>query len=419
MAISNEWDVVHEADIDFEDAAGRCAQLLHLRRTAAPTAAAESGEEGSSRAVVAAGGDEGESGAPSELLVANVHLLFPHNEAAARIRVREVHKLLAYIDSYKSTLPRPPPALICGDFNGEAASTVVQFLKRYGWRCSYSQHAEVCDSADAAASVSDAAAASRSSRWVSHYTHEKEALGVDYIWVLNPSLPRLPVPEWTDFVFSEMAQQLTRQGFSRPADAWLYFHRLASSSSSAARAASPLEVEQGNTLLDAAADVAAQVPLDAAGFRRALRKLDLERGDALGTLTEAEVQMLISSCDLDGDNCVDGQEWCDRFGAALQRLSGEGESPAVTPCASTHTRARLALASRLFPPRRLPSDTPRARAHAGLLTDAPDGSTDLHVEHSQLTPPCLEEGVWPAAEDWGLSDHGIVTSRFVSNKEYE
>ena len=133
--------------------------------------------------------------------------------APARIRVREVHKLLAYIDSYKSTLPRPPPALICGDFNGEAASTVVQFLKRYGWRCSYSQHAEVCDSADAAASFRAAAAASRSSRWVSHYTHEKEALGVDYIWVLNPSLPRLPVPEWTDFVFSEMAQQLTRQGF--------------------------------------------------------------------------------------------------------------------------------------------------------------------------------------------------------------
>ena len=40
-------------------------------------------------------------------------------------------------------------------------------------------------------------------------------------------------------------------------------------------------------------------------LRRALRKLDLERGDALGTLTEAEVQMLISSCDRDGDGCVE------------------------------------------------------------------------------------------------------------------
>ena len=30
MASAQEWRVVHEADLDFEDAAGRCAQLLHL-----------------------------------------------------------------------------------------------------------------------------------------------------------------------------------------------------------------------------------------------------------------------------------------------------------------------------------------------------------------------------------------------------
>ena len=95
------------------------------------------------------------------------------------------------------------------------------------------------------------------------------------------------------------------------------------------------------------------MPLDAAGFRHALRKLDLERGDALGTLTEAEVQMIISSCDRDGDNCVDGQEWCDRFGAALRRLRGEG-----------------------------------------TLTDVADASGDLHVAHSRLLPDCLEAGRW-------------------------
>ena len=32
MAISREWEVLHEADLDFEDAAGRCAQILHIRR---------------------------------------------------------------------------------------------------------------------------------------------------------------------------------------------------------------------------------------------------------------------------------------------------------------------------------------------------------------------------------------------------
>jgi hypothetical protein len=52
-----------------------------------------------------------------------------------------------------------------------------------------------------------------------------------------------------------MAQQLARQGFSRPADAWLYFHRLASSSAASA-SNTPDRVEADGTramLLDAAA----------------------------------------------------------------------------------------------------------------------------------------------------------------------
>lgn len=69
---------------------------------------------------------------------------------------------------------------------------------------------------------------------------------------------------------------------------------------------------------------------------------------------------------------VDGKEWCDRFGAAIQRLSGEG-----------------------------------------LLMDAADESADLSVHHSQLTPRCLEAGRWPGADEWTVSDHGVVTSRFV------
>ena len=69
---------------------------------------------------------------------------------------------------------------------------------------------------------------------------------------------------------------------------------------------------------------------------------------------------------------VDGKEWCDRFGAALQRLSGEG-----------------------------------------VLTEAPDDTADVHVVHSELFPGCLAAGRWPSADEWGVSDHGIVTSRFV------
>ena len=201
--------------------------------------------------------------------------------------------------------------------------------------------------------------------------------------MLNPSRPRRPTPDWTDFVFSEMAQQLSRRGFSRPADAWLYFRRLADHTpasaaavaSSAAAAVEALAVGRTSTTLIAEAealDEAAKAPLDAAGFRRALGKLDFECGDALGTLTEAEVLMLIESCDRDGDGCVDGLEWCERFGAALRRLRDEA-----------------------------------------VVADAPDASADLEVSHAALTPRCLEEGTWPDEDEWDLSDHGVVQARFV------
>ena len=42
-----------------------------------------------------------------------------------------------------------------------------------------------------------------------------------------------------------------------------------------------------------------------------------------------------------------------------------------------------------------------------------DASGDLHVAHSRLLPDCLEAGRWPREDEWGLSDHGVVTSRFV------
>ena len=58
----------------------------------------------------------------------------------------------------------------------------------------------------------------------------------------------------------------------------------------------------------------------------------------------------------------------------------------------------------------------RACGRAGLLTDVPDEESDLHVEQSGLTPECLESGRWPNPDEWTLSDHGIVTSRFVANQ---
>jgi len=345
MAISREFEVVHEADIDFEDAAGRCAQLLHLRRAHA----------------------EGGSGI-SELLVANVHLLFPHNEVSGRIRVREVHKLLTYMERYKTTLERPPPAIICGDLNSPVDSRVIQFLMRYGWQSTFSS-------------------AKPDAPWVSHFTHERQAKAVDYIWLLNPSRPRPPVPDWTDLVFSEMAAQLARRGFERPADAWDMFVGL---SQPLPPPQPPQQPEEGTTGEGRAAESGSTgtatgggggggggarttVEVDCEGFRRALNALDAESGDALSTLTDAEVASCVSSCDSNGDGAVDAREWCARFGAALVRLRGEQ-----------------------------------------LVTDVDDGESDMEVASAALSPSCLEVGRWPSRAEWDLSDHGVLTSTFKS-----
>ena len=372
MAIRKEWEVISESDIDFADAAGRCAQLLHLRRVG--SSEAQDGQPSGGGARQDAGstststsstlGSSSFSSRPTELIVANVHLLFPHNEASVRIRVREVHKMLSFLEQYKKSLSGPPPAsLICGDFNGEVSSRVVQFLMRYGWQCTFSA---ARGSADSKTSEPEDPAAPP--RWVSHFTHENRAVGVDYIWLSNPSQPRLPVPDWTDFVFSEMAEQLARCGFNRPADAWLYFRSLGEASASPkGESIEAADALTGSQKLDDATQ-----PLGAEAFRIALASLDNERGDALSTLTEAEVATLVSSCDRDGDGCVDRGEWCSRFAEALRRLSGEG-----------------------------------------LITDTDDDAGDLHVEDSTLYPVCLEDGAWPDVEDWALSDHGVLTSRFI------
>ena len=54
-----------------------------------------------------------------------------------------------------------------------------------------------------------------------------------------------------------------------------------------------------------------------------------------------------------------------------------------------------------------------------LIQDQKDSRADLECVDSHLMPECLERGKWPAEEDWGLSDHGVVTSTFVAQRRGE
>ena len=374
IAIAHEWEVLHEEDLDFDDVAGRCAQVLHIRRGVGgggggggsgggrgDAAASQTlnpsnlrlGDLGDADGVGGAGdaGRAGEAGDAdtevNELLVANVHLMFQHSDEVARVRLREMYKVLAALDRYKATLAAPPPTLICGDLNGPTGSVVADCLARYGWRDSYSESSG-CD-----------VFSEDSCGWVSHLNHLGQAQGVDYIMVQSPSVPRRPAADWTDFVIQEIAQALLELGLSDPEAAWQRFSRMAR-----------------DKVWDVQGVVEDDDSVDGEGFKRALRQL----GFGAAPLTQREIDAVVASCDNDGNGSIDAAEWRVRFAAAVERLQTDS---------------------------------------GPLIQDQKDSRADLECVDSRLLPRCLESGEWPTEDEWGLSDHGVVTSTFVAQRRGE
>lgn len=90
------------------------------------------------------------------------------------------------------------PIIICGDFNGTREGKVAQFLESQGFRSAYDSVGGVTCTADAAT-------------WVSHKHRDGSCVGVDFMWVLNPSfqvLAPVPVPPAS----APLAQSVHRQG---------------------------------------------------------------------------------------------------------------------------------------------------------------------------------------------------------------
>lgn len=247
--------------------------------------------------------------------------------------LRSAHKLLSYIEEYKQTLAVVPPALICGDLNGTPDSVVLEYLKGYSWSCSLS---------------SKLAKSALDKCWVSHRSHERRSIGVDYILLQNPSERRVAVADWTDHVFSEIAKELLSKGFTSPAQAWDSFIGMT-----------------GVTMREASRDA-----INTRGFRNALDQLGFGSGSGLATLTEAEISLLISSTDAN-DGFLGRREWCARFQRALERLGT-----------------------------------------TQLVQDSTSALCDLDVSAASLWPSCLEEGRWPSIEEWPLSDHGLLSATF-------
>eukprot|EP01038_Epipyxis_sp_PR26KG_P005243 gene5243-7288_t len=85
---------------------------------------------------------------PQQLIVVNTHLLFPHNEYSSQIRLREMTKILGFIESYKqrdlceSVCGRSDirlPVIITGDFNGSPKGRVYKYAKQQNFRSAFEE----------------------------------------------------------------------------------------------------------------------------------------------------------------------------------------------------------------------------------------------------------------------------------------
>ncbi|KAH6770996.1 Calcium-binding endonuclease/exonuclease/phosphatase family [Perilla frutescens var. hirtella] len=213
-----------------------------------------------------------------EILIVNTHLLFPHDSSLCLERLRQIYKILHYVESYqKENKLNPLPILLCGDLNGSKSGHVYKFLRSLGFISSY----------DAAHMYTDADA----HRWVSHRNHRGNICGVDFIWLLNPNRYRkLLRTSWGEALSGMLKYQLKRALFTEDS-AFAFLRRN----------------DHGHciTYLD---------------FCEALQQLNLI-GHCYGLHTE-EIRELWVQADVDGNGVLDYEEFKQRIWNAY---SGQGE----------------------------------------------------------------------------------------------
>lgn len=361
-AVSREWTVLSEVEIDYADVGDRCAQLLHVRRL-------------SDR---------------RELLVLNTHLLFPHNTASHRIQLREVHKALAAVAEYKRSLGerglgrRPLPLIMCGDLNTPPRGEVAALLRSYGFVSSYHECTARRHSSE------------RALQAVTHRAHTGALVSCDYILCANPSSPRAQPRRWVDVVFAELWAHLHALGCRDAADA---FELLCNRDEVCVAARRDEEAADDDDELCSACDGPS---FSSEAWLQTLTELGLGEACAhAAALTETEMAALHAHLDQNLNGRIDRDEWAASINKARKEFEGSGALAAGEgDCLGI----------------------PAGSAAADPLASAECAHVDFDITplRSVLTPRCLMRGQWPGSVvkggigddgEW-LSDHGSLTTRF-------
>lgn len=287
-----------------------------------------------------------------ETLVVNTHLLFPHNENSSLIRLREVFKILEFLRE----LQREPaiggkklPIVITGDFNGSSSGRVYRFLTSQG----FTNALDACQGREGCATS-----------WVSHLNHHGECVGVDHMFLLNPSKQVLEIgASWKEAVFAMMRAKIVQQGIVDDVAAFKEF------------------------------DANSDGSLTKDEFIEFANKIGLCGEKSPGLLT-AELEALYEACDKDGNGEIDFQEF-------VQRMDIKG-------MADLTSDPNLSLDIGDF----MASSAADQVVVSQSWDDNVFGEGDFQIECATL-PTSMLEGRWPTSEEFDLSDHGPLWADFT------
>eukprot|EP00252_Welwitschia_mirabilis_P000455 TRINITY_DN10448_c0_g1_i1.p1 TRINITY_DN10448_c0_g1~~TRINITY_DN10448_c0_g1_i1.p1 ORF type:complete len:423 (+),score=40.90 TRINITY_DN10448_c0_g1_i1:37-1269(+) len=326
-----------------------------------------------------------------DTLIVNTHLMFPHNSDICLLRLRQVYKILEYLETYQEENKLPPmPIILCGDWNGSKRGHVYKFLRSQGFLSSYdTAHRYTDNDADA-------------HKWVSHRNHRGNICGVDFIWLLNPNNHRRPLKaSWNDAVFGIIKSKLNEAGL-KDTDAFCFFKSD--------------DRNDGHVTISE--------------FRDALQQLGLTEKCYEG-LTAKEMEELFQAADADANGLIDFEDFQMMLNTFL-----DNSSPRHTYGEKEGTQARdmpFQLSesgnenSEFNSPRCLSTTlefegvfrrktNERSTSALGLLEidkkwDDQETTFGFDVEKAFLFPPEVEKGMWP--DNYFLSDHATLTVVFT------
>ncbi|KAJ1483017.1 Endonuclease/exonuclease/phosphatase [Baffinella frigidus] len=167
-------------DITFKDLGDRVALLLRLR---VPGSGEREGEEPPPTSPWAEG-----QPCTRELILVNTHLLFPHQPYFSIIRLRELRKILSFLELYRQQYREDMPIVMCGDFNGSPKDATYQLLRERNFTSSCADDTE----------------------WVTHVDHSGKMVCCDFVFCQNPIDRDGPMDtHWQAMIFRSTKQRFS------------------------------------------------------------------------------------------------------------------------------------------------------------------------------------------------------------------